>query len=911
MKGLAKKIWTVALIIVLALGTVGTAYASSTVTGNNSQLIKKKDSDYAGYEKVKDNPAEQLGNATLKVSRQEDKFNIYQLTEVSWVDSASTGAKNLVVEWVTPVKEWITNEVATTTSAFYNKRYYLDPISLGKQEDPNNNHSFKDEVDDEESVVVFLRAIRENEELMEILNRDHKVGFHTGDAVEDGNSNHTTNANCMTVAPVTTTVNDKAVFQGAYSLENSPLGLLFVDASSSARTYQPVLIDLMPEQVGPTGNWYIKKKSDLTFTLKYEAVGIKKYINGIGNKSDIVRVGEIVTFDVVIEIPKYPVDKDGNYEYTTFNVFDNMTQGFTLVPTSATLYYKDQQGRINHPTPSLLPDTFGNLTVSDSDDPDDDSLGTYFVNLNSTAYVYYDEATGEDVDLYATVTATATESTPEEVSFWGLVDGEFISLGNVSESVAVYDSVIKTYNTALARAGHPAITANKNTLKKRDYTKSTLSIRFNYSNLMKNLRVKENEDGTGADTAELFTPYTIHIQYDAVVNDNMYVGTDDNTNTVIMYYIGDSSGKIDTAKDVVTAWTYAMNIVKVDGDTYKKEPVYEMEVDETGNPTDEYKLDGDGNKIQARDENDELLWEDPDYLEGAVFDLYRLDATYCGGAEAKTAPDVSGGSAADLSSFTGYSFLKDAYGRNYTDNRNAWVGTAGARYSDGLLFKGAKFEVTMSGAPKPTWEATIGAKVGELVAATGDYSTLDKYTNRWGAVSVAPEIFKNYITTEVKQGTMDYFYEPVEVESCDEVATPHYHVRCYHVLWNDITSTDTVEGVTVKGLDPNDYIVIETKAPNGFHKLASGMKYNITAYTQDDDQYLEAGSFKGFMDKTTSDAVNHIDGVYEIVVENYSGLVLPSTGGIGTLIFTIIGISLMGGVVLLILVKRKKEQYEY
>ena len=44
---------------------------------------------------------------------------------------------------------------------------------------------------------------------------------------------------------------------------------------------------------------------------------------------------------------------------------------------------------------------------------------------------------------------------------------------------------------------------------------------------------------------------------------------------------------------------------------------------------------------------------------------------------------------------------------------------------------------------------------------------------------------------------------------------------------------------------------------------------------------------------------------------NYRGLTLPSTGGMGTLIFTLIGIVLMGGVVLLIVIRRKKSSESY
>ena len=55
---------------------------------------------------------------------------------------------------------------------------------------------------------------------------------------------------------------------------------------------------------------------------------------------------------------------------------------------------------------------------------------------------------------------------------------------------------------------------------------------------------------------------------------------------------------------------------------------------------------------------------------------------------------------------------------------------------------------------------------------------------------------------------------------------------------------------------------------------------------------------------------NVTDGIYDIVVQNFKGLVLPSTGGIGTMIFTVIGILIMTGAIAIILVKSKKRKNE-
>ena len=46
------------------------------------------------------------------------------------------------------------------------------------------------------------------------------------------------------------------------------------------------------------------------------------------------------------------------------------------------------------------------------------------------------------------------------------------------------------------------------------------------------------------------------------------------------------------------------------------------------------------------------------------------------------------------------------------------------------------------------------------------------------------------------------------------------------------------------------------------------------------------------------------------MVQNFKGLVLPSTGGIGTMIFTVIGILIMTGAIAIILVRSKKRKNE-
>ena len=100
-------------------------------------------------------------------------------------------------------------------------------------------------------------------------------------------------------------------------------------------------------------------------------------------------------------------------------------------------------------------------------------------------------------------------------------------------------------------------------------------------------------------------------------------------------------------------------------------------------------------------------------------------------------------------------------------------------------------------------------------------------------------------------------------------------------------TTDTTGKFTIKGLDADTYYLDETKAPDGYNILASP----ITIVIGDN----------GVVNGTAETP----QGVDEVKVLNQTGSVLPSTGGIGTTIFYVLGtILVLGAGVLLVTRKR-------
>lgn len=117
------------------------------------------------------------------------------------------------------------------------------------------------------------------------------------------------------------------------------------------------------------------------------------------------------------------------------------------------------------------------------------------------------------------------------------------------------------------------------------------------------------------------------------------------------------------------------------------------------------------------------------------------------------------------------------------------------------------------------------------------------------------------------------------------VTIPHTTIK--GILLESGLTTDANGAATFAKYEANgtkyDYYLVETQAPSGYNLLDNAVKVNFT------DAEVEA-----------------TNGVYTVEVPNSSGIQLPITGGTGTVIFTIIGIALMVGAVVLFVVSRKK-----
>ncbi len=100
--------------------------------------------------------------------------------------------------------------------------------------------------------------------------------------------------------------------------------------------------------------------------------------------------------------------------------------------------------------------------------------------------------------------------------------------------------------------------------------------------------------------------------------------------------------------------------------------------------------------------------------------------------------------------------------------------------------------------------------------------------------------------------------------------------------------------LTLTGLDEGTWYLKETKAPDGYNLPKSPFTVTITDGTP--------------LDGKVANSIEGNDAIVGVTIQNSDGFQLPTTGGMGTILFTAVGVALMGAAVVLIVlaIRRKK-----
>lgn len=162
--------------------------------------------------------------------------------------------------------------------------------------------------------------------------------------------------------------------------------------------------------------------------------------------------------------------------------------------------------------------------------------------------------------------------------------------------------------------------------------------------------------------------------------------------------------------------------------------------------------------------------------------------------------------------------------------------------------------------------------------------TVDKYTG--GSYDdTATRLAGAEFTLAPKNGTAISFVQ-VTAGSATENAV-------YRVAKADETGTTTIitpksGKVEFQGLKNGEYTLTETKAPAGYNKLASAIGVKVNGQNNGTDTTNATVTITYNNDNGNDYNQTASNGV--IPVQNKSGAILPGTGGMGTIAFTVIGV---------------------
>jgi LPXTG-motif cell wall-anchored protein len=200
------------------------------------------------------------------------------------------------------------------------------------------------------------------------------------------------------------------------------------------------------------------------------------------------------------------------------------------------------------------------------------------------------------------------------------------------------------------------------------------------------------------------------------------------------------------------------------------------------------------------------------------------------------------------------------------------------------------------------WKADMSESEEDRLSLT--YAEIKEDISEYGSSS----IYYTYEETMTKAGTTE---NGVEYDNGDVIAKvfvkyTNGYVNASTDYEGSITSVATENGVIVKGLDEGNYILMETKAPAGYNALAEDILFTIAKIDDETAELQFNGSLCGFFDGYDESKQLIENGIATLRVLNFKGLTLPSTGGAGILLFTIIGIAIMSTALVLMVVRQRK-----
>lgn len=206
-----------------------------------------------------------------------------------------------------------------------------------------------------------------------------------------------------------------------------------------------------------------------------------------------------------------------------------------------------------------------------------------------------------------------------------------------------------------------------------------------------------------------------------------------------------------------------------------------------------------------------------------------------------------------------------------TLNENAVVGGAGNVNS-------AKIQYSNN----PSTNGTGESEPSKVRVFTYGF-TVDKYTGDYG--ENATRLAGAEFTLAHKDGSAISF---VQVSAGSATANAVYRVAKAGETGTTTITTPANGKVVFEGLKNGEYTLTETKAPAGYNKLASAIGVKVNGQNNGTDTTNATVTITYNNDNGNDYNQTASNGV--IPVQNKSGAILPGTGGMGTIAFTVIGV---------------------
>lgn len=201
--------------------------------------------------------------------------------------------------------------------------------------------------------------------------------------------------------------------------------------------------------------------------------------------------------------------------------------------------------------------------------------------------------------------------------------------------------------------------------------------------------------------------------------------------------------------------------------------------------------------------------------------------------------------------------------------------------------------------PDPSQKST------EEITTTYTYALAIKKVKEFGGAALSDA---HFTITDSKGAALS-----LKEFQADEKGNRVYY---YTSLQEEAKATELVSPdngiIIVRGVKEGSYTLTETKAPAGYNKLTASETITaslekITTYTKTIITYLDADKKVTGTEVQGGETISNetLESVVPVVIKNTAGVLLPSTGGMGTTLFYLVGgILVIGAAVLLITKKR-------